>query len=215
MKKILAIVFVLCVGIALAAPIRSLLASRGGEYTEEEELVIVPVEYIESTGTQWIDLGIVLDTEIEFSIDFQPTIRQSWERYVLGGRKIRFMYYYGYRIYIYINSNTALGDMINTAALARGTFKKEGDTYTYGRQTYTYEGDYVADNTTASLPARNGQNNSGLAVRLFSAQIGDLDLIPVRFTNSHGEDEGAMYDLATDKLFRNQGTGSFIIGPDL
>lgn len=39
------------------------------------------------------------------------------------------------------------------------------------------------------------------------------DFIPVRFTNKLGVSEGAMYDRVTGQLFRNAGTGSFIIGP--
>ena len=47
--------------------------------------------------------------------------------------------------------------------------------------------------------------------------IGDnpvRDFIPVRFTNKNGEDEGAMFDGVSGQLFRNAGTGAFIIGPD-
>jgi hypothetical protein len=53
------------------------------------------------------------------------------------------------------------------------------------------------------------------------------DFIPVRFTNELGQSEGAMYDRAnptvgmnpdgsarTDGLYRNRGTGIFVIGPD-
>ena len=40
------------------------------------------------------------------------------------------------------------------------------------------------------------------------------DFIPVRFTNSLGVSEGAMYDRVSGQLFRNAGTGAFVIGPD-
>lgn len=40
------------------------------------------------------------------------------------------------------------------------------------------------------------------------------DMIPVRFTNEHGQSEGAMYDRVSGQLFRNVGTGTFTIGPD-
>lgn len=40
------------------------------------------------------------------------------------------------------------------------------------------------------------------------------DFIPVRFTNENGVSEGAMYDKVSKQLFRNKGTGSFVIGPD-
>ena len=41
-----------------------------------------------------------------------------------------------------------------------------------------------------------------------------LDFIPVRFKNEVGKQEGAMFDKVSKKLFRNSGTGSFIIGPE-
>ena len=40
------------------------------------------------------------------------------------------------------------------------------------------------------------------------------DLIPVKFVNDNGEDEGAMYDVINDELLKNKGTGYFTIGPD-
>ena len=39
-------------------------------------------------------------------------------------------------------------------------------------------------------------------------------MLPVRFTNESGVLEGAMYDRVSGQLFRNAGTGAFIIGPD-
>ena len=41
------------------------------------------------------------------------------------------------------------------------------------------------------------------------------DYIPVRITNEDGAKEGAMYDKVSGEIFRNSGSGSFIIGPDL
>ena len=40
------------------------------------------------------------------------------------------------------------------------------------------------------------------------------DFIPVRFMNELGQTEGAMYDRISGELFRNQGTGAFVVGPD-
>ena len=41
------------------------------------------------------------------------------------------------------------------------------------------------------------------------------DFIPVRFTNEQGVSEGAMYDRVSGQLFRNSGTGVFIVGTDI
>ena len=53
-----------------------------------------------------------------------------------------------------------------------------------------------------------------LTIYTDGGEIGQ-DLIPVRFTNEDGLDEGAMYDRVSKTLFRNSGTGPFVIGPDL
>ena len=41
------------------------------------------------------------------------------------------------------------------------------------------------------------------------------DLYSVRFTNELGQDEGAMFDKVSGLFFRNAGTGSFEIGPEV
>ena len=61
--------------------------------------------------------------------------------------------------------------------------------------------------------------NRPLSGRLKSFKVSEddvaiLDLVPVRFTNSIGVSEGAMYDRVSGQLFGNSGTGEFIIGPD-
>lgn len=66
----------------------------------------------------------------------------------------------------------------------------------------------------------DNQPNNLARMRLYSLKIysnGVLvrDFIPVRFTNEQGQSEGAMYDRVTRRLFRNSGTGEFIVGPDV
>ena len=51
-----------------------------------------------------------------------------------------------------------------------------------------------------------------LSLRTSSEKL--LDMIAVRFTNEQGISEGAMYDKVSKSLFRNAGTGSFLIGSD-
>ena len=65
----------------------------------------------------------------------------------------------------------------------------------------------------------NRSNNSLAKTRLtkvvFSVDNTILgSFIPVRFTNDDGVSEGAMYDKVSGQLYRNAGTGAFIIGPD-
>lgn len=65
----------------------------------------------------------------------------------------------------------------------------------------------------------NRSDKSPIKIRLidvvFSVDNAILgSFIPVRFTNEEGESEGAMYDKVSGQLYRNAGTGAFIIGPD-
>ena len=63
--------------------------------------------------------------------------------------------------------------------------------------------------------------------KIYEGDVLVIDLIPVRFTNELGQSEGAMYDRANqtvgmnpdgsardDGIYRNRGTGAFLIGPD-
>ena len=74
--------------------------------------------------------------------------------------------------------------------------------------------------TTKKVATSKKANNNSIAkIRLtkvvFSADNAILgSFIPVRFTNEDGVSEGAMYDKVSGQLYRNQGTGAFVIGPD-
>ena len=60
-------------------------------------------------------------------------------------------------------------------------------------------------------------HSKGCSCGFLFLKVGEMiarDYIPVRFTNENGVSEGAMYDRVSGELFRNAGTGAFIIGPD-
>ena len=60
-------------------------------------------------------------------------------------------------------------------------------------------------------------HSKGCSCGFLFMKVGEMiarDFIAVRFTNESGVREGAMYDRVSGELFRNAGTGAFIIGPD-
>lgn len=60
-------------------------------------------------------------------------------------------------------------------------------------------------------------HSKGCSCGFLFMKVGEMiarDFIAVRFTNESGVSEGAMYDRVSGQLFRNAGTGAFIIGPD-
>ena len=61
----------------------------------------------------------------------------------------------------------------------------------------------------------SGLNGRCYYFRIYEKNLLVRDFIPVRFMNENMENEGAMNDKVSRQLFRNQGTGAFIIGPDI
>jgi hypothetical protein len=241
MKKILAIVFVLCVGIALAAPIRSMLASRGGEYTEEEPPYplpdgVVAVEYLEGDGNSYIDTGIVPNNSVEIEVEARRT-NGGGMPYLMGFGPDNDAPYAWAVLIRYASS--AYGACI----FVRGTYSASNvkvgitkDSFTKIRLTKTsvvvndevraFSGAdvIVQQGCRVYVFAGGGRNKpfgicpSGFLIRRASVfQDGECVWygIPVRFVNEDGIWEGAMYDIISEELFYNQGTGAFIIGPDL
>ncbi|MBQ5795022.1 MAG: hypothetical protein IIW14_03410 [Kiritimatiellae bacterium] len=188
------------------------------------------VEYLESTGTQWIDTSIVptLYTKSEVVAKFTT----------VSGPQICGAYWSG------VNNAFDICGVANNSwflrALTSGSPNPSGwtadtNTHTFvsDAQTNTMSVDGVSVTRSAIsigtpvsiyLFARH-ERSTGVAVtypcqvkiysvRFYDSNVLVRDFIPVRFTNELGQSEGAMYDRVSGTLFRNRGTGAFVIGPD-
>ena len=187
------------------------------------------VEYLESTGTQWIDTGVYGAYNRGTEIDFAVTSIQSekgifgclglprqclilasdYFRYDLGpGSSYRYPQTTARRVVSYNPSSRAMTDSVYGVV--------GWDDY------YQTEFSETPDTMTIFADKRDGAIVSAsriTSMRLYGFRVWDssgnlLDVIPVRFTNELGQSEGAMYDRVSGQLFRNQGTGDFTIGPD-
>lgn len=185
------------------------------------------VEYLESTGTQWIDTGIIpttttyvrckfvnLSTTGEVIIGFHDTESNAW----------RLFNVYSGQIFFDLPSNNNDNLRMN---------KSSGGIVVNTLYEYELGNRYVKDLTTgvnilenATLSTRNGTNSIGVSGtkkggtrlvtsknRFYYVQIYDgsilFDGIPVRVGQI-----GYMYDRVSGELFGNSGTGSFILGSD-
>lgn len=86
--------------------------------------------------------------------------------------------------------------------------------------TYSSPNTYIYDvSQTNIMLFKSGRGNPASFrcsyFKLYDGEILVRDFIPVRFTNEQGMSEGAMYDKVSRQLFRNAGTGQFMIGPDV
>lgn len=188
-------------------------------YNKKEH--IIPIEYLQSSGTQYIDTKYIPKMKTTLNIDMIITNNgdiQTGCIETISGHNVRFhMGKYSNTFQFGINDSYK-----NTSAQnnnrhileinANGTSKLDNTTYTVGNA-------FTTNNMSISifLFARNTNNSATCNVqgKLFSAKIYENnvlihDLIPIRINQ-----DGYMYDKVYGKLYGNLGTGNFILGPDL
>ena len=195
------------------------------------------VEYLESTGTQWIDTLIPMQT-IRYSSSIElKCMFLSWTSgypVIAGGKKVDDFCLCGIHanidtVYARVNTKLVwrgwndtpglLNKIFNVSVLAGGSF-----VFTLGDVSYppiALDETLCTSSETGNLSLFSYEDcvrpTTG---RIYSVKVilqGETiyDAIPVRFTNSNGQSEGAMYDRVSGELFRNAGTGEFGFGTDI
>lgn len=189
---------------------RRVAASKSLPYDAE-------IEYLESTGTQYIKTGVQVNQNLKTEVTFQFTdVSGNYGifglRWAVNNRRFLAMiikqkllvqignsgqYNFGY-----INTNIhTLKTQDGKASLDDGDYYNALATWS-DVTTAMY---LFAINTTATnTPGVYGK------VRIYNFKVENIrDMIPVRVGNV-----GYMYDKISKRLFGNAGTGDFILGPD-
>lgn len=190
------------------------------------------VEYLESTGTQYIDTGFVATSNTNVEVDFAlASIRNGS---IFGARKglgrsafgVRLLSYQSVPRYRWDYGSTDVYLVSIDVTVGRHTLVTSGNKITY---------DSSASGTVASAFSSSGLNvvifalndngsvntySNELRVRRFSildAGVLVRDFIPVRIGRV-----GYLYDRAHpaggpsgNGLYGNNGTGAFVVGPDI
>ena len=212
--------------VSLARPIRGASAASSEEFPANDPLPYgaIPVEYIESTGTQYIDTGYVYDNSLAYEIDCHMLGTASESGVFCGiGSGARF------ELSVSVSQGRFFAGFGSTQRFSLGSYDnlrhiffasiKDGF-FIDGILQATFGTNSQAFGRTLGLFMRDTNNRSHPALcRMYRATFASndgiiFDFIPVRFTNEFDEPEGALYDRVSNALFRNQGTGSFLIGPD-
>ena len=195
------------------------------------------VEYLASNGSQWIDTLIKPSNDWTFIFEF--AYDKSWNiNHDVWVSSIRTptMHYtplqvnstYGTIVIGYSNLYKSSRDgvvnvsefyRVKTYIGAENQYSEVNDVRVVEMNVHSMFSPEVTLPIFARRHTVNGIITSGCNtyIKIFSAFKGDecaADFIPVRFTNSLGQSEGAMFDGVSGQLFRNAGTGAFIIGPD-
>lgn len=220
--------------------------SVGGEYdepwvaavkediTDEEEEAEVTynfpyqrVEYLESSGTQWIDTGIPNNSD-SYEID----VTFMWQQFAAYG--IIFGSYDGevknsWRIILQDSDNNRYYANFNTrcnqASTINGTSNEKGTIQHIVMNQWNVIGKQASINQTKGEAntkniflfeyVHNRPEPRNIGCRIYSFKVNDngtilCNLFPVRIGQV-----GYMYDTVSGKLFGNIGTGNFVLGPDL
>lgn len=192
------------------------------------------VEWLEGTGTQYIDTGIyaVNNIIVEGSVILADYTAINTTRVIIGTDFTGSGWTFVIRQVIKADKNflhvmfggwwteCPRNESLDAGVVATFRYDREG-------KIFVVNGDIVGTPTPSDFSQHKiliGKNmNQGFS-KLPSLKIVDIkmhigndpvrDFIPVRFTNENGVSEGAMFDKMSGQLYRNAGTGAFVIGPD-
>jgi hypothetical protein len=172
------------------------------------------IEYLESTGTQWIDTGILYQMRMTIIMSAMCTGNYT-KIQIFAAPSTEASWWFG-------NGNNGI---IRCSASGNiGSSKvRTTITYTYGNNNGCLFGNETlikASRTVTPTPSSihlfsyNGE--APASARIYSCQIHDADnnvladFIPVRKGTV-----GYLYDRMSKILFGNNGTGDFVLGPDV
>ena len=173
------------------------------------------VEYLESTGTQYIDTGITPHQDIAVEIKWKNPTSQN-NKFLFGGGTSNsdcIRAYIGNSAFwrfgggsVSINTQNTI---VRTATMDSAMVTINGTDYNYSGTVGTFSSStsikiFTGANATATIEARI------YYFKIFVNGVLALDLIPVRIGQV-----GYMYDRVNGQIFGNAGTGDFIAGPDV
>ena len=196
---------------------------------------MVEIEYLQSDGNQWIELGIYGSNDLDFTIDFEPTVLSdratNWNG--IGSFFGCYEDSYYFVLTAYNRSTTNKGSFFFKTygasqnatpqlglTLTRTTITKSGATLTCpnGNITLGRQSEPFTNSVTMALFAQKNASSNTVErcgyMKLYSIKFERnnetlLDLIPVRIGQV-----GYMYNRVSGQLFENKGTGSFTLGND-
>jgi hypothetical protein len=222
MKRLILLAVVLAVGVAAAGWRgrfdEQFAAASTAEWLPAEYQA---VEYLESTGTQYLlpDVG-TLTTDTSFKIKFIPTyIKPSYNNGIWGtSRDPRFCAFFSL-------GTESLHTWYGGSALRWNLSINQTVTWTQTGSTvdwtvdgvprrYTYDGTESLDAYDFRLFSIGGWNaNSWIKLFYFSLLDGNTPVCNLVPAVRKSDSVAGMYDLVNGVFYTNQGTGEFIIGP--
>lgn len=191
---------------------RSIFLGRGGAKLPYDS----EVEYIESKGYQWIDTGIRPAQDLSFAVVFNNLNIDFGYGNVFGSRLLSTDN--EYQVTCYSGGSVGVGQRysglgFNTNVINTITYNGIDELNINGtvRQIVPQSCEKAVGNIVLFGINQNGMVFQLSKCRIYNVKFGNVrDFIPVRKGAI-----GYMYDRVSGQLFGNQGTGDFVVGPDV
>lgn len=189
-------------------------------YGGEPQLPYTELEYIQGTGTQWIDTGITMtgNSKIELKYKSSTTSTNAICGTAWSAAGIFLMTYGGKYRYHY---NNASNDVQSASTSAAKVFVMASNTISIDEVSYTVgsiKSGSFDKHLGLFLPMTKGGNSgegpgSG---NLYYCKLYENDILVGDFIPVKRKDDGVicLYDKVSKQFLLNQGTGSFIAGPE-
>lgn len=174
------------------------------------------VEYIESTGTQYIDTGVKATNTTKFKIDVEMT---QYDSYIFGAWNDWQVSMF--TIYSANSSSSAIGYGANWVGSITGLTTNNKITLSIDNGVVKYNNEIKGTYSDTFNSANNiiicGTNAAGTPaafskIKIYSLEINGHNFIPC-YHKSDGE--VGLYDVVGNKFYTNQGTGTFLKGADV
>ncbi len=176
------------------------------------------VEYLESSGTQWIDTDFTPNQNSSMSITFQDTLGNTDSRTIAGAGtgndSFAISTYLGGTAEYCAQQAFQVGnfgtDMTTVELRKNVLYKNNSVIYTFNTTAFTTQ-----YSLTLFMFNLNGGTNTenGNGIRIFSAKVYDNDSLIRDFVPCiNANNEVGMYDLVSQTFFANNGEGAFVSG---
>lgn len=177
------------------------------------------LEYIKSSGTQYIDTGFIpnQDTRVVCDVVY-TTPSSSSDKYLFGARQSNGVLAYGVNIYngVYQSMYNTQTTNMNSSVSTQIIIDKDKNVITVNGTKYTQNYTTFACPVTMYLFALNNNGTSyGLSsATLYSCKIYDnKTLIRNYIPCKKGDSDIGLYDTINNQFYSNAGTGVFTAGP--
>ena len=211
---------------------QTMLAPQGGSLPYDAE-----VEYLESTGTQYVDTGIIPTAQTSFAVRYVQTSSPYQFAPVVycgdtynapntygfcvnsGSQGAGINSYYGTVYNLHVGDNLISAGQRILVRFRRGNSNIEMTNETTGQTSSSSFGSATYTNGSRSMYIFSGNTaledlSHPACIRMYFCEIYDGSTIVRSFVPVRVGQVGYLFDRVSGTLFGNAGTGAFTIGPD-